>query len=232
MSEIEESDLSLLSALPARSVTYKAGAPIIRQGDKPRESCVVLDGYICREKHIAEGGRQLLSLHLPGEMPDLQSLHLEVMDHGLLALESSTLAFIPHAAVQKLVDEHPRVRNALWRASLVDASIFREWLAGVGARTAEERAAHLLCEVYFRARLLGFSHARAASVPLTRTELAEALGVSTVHASRVVLKLRTMKTISVARGAIIVEDWATLKEFCHFDPAYLHLCAPAPAAFN
>jgi CRP-like cAMP-binding protein len=228
VSDVDEDDLALLAAVPMRAVSYRQGAAIIRQGDRPTESCLLLDGYICREKQVEEGRRQILSIHLPGEMPDLQSLHLERMDHGMVALTASSVAFIPHAEIKRVVDEDPRLRAALWRASLVDASIFREWLAGVGARSADQRAAHLLSEVYFRARLLGFAHERAANVPLTRRELSEALGVSSVHVSRIVLKLRMMGTINVTRGAILIENWPKLKEFSSFDPTYLHLRAPVP----
>jgi CRP-like cAMP-binding protein len=229
VSSIENDDLASVRDMPIRIATYRQGAAIIRQGDRPTECCVLLDGYLCREKHVVEGGRQILSIHLPGEMPDLQSLYLERMDHGMLALSPCTVAFIPHGAVEKATDDNPRLRAALWRASLVDASIFREWLAGVGARSADQRAAHLLCEVYFRARLRGFTADRAAAVPLTRRDLGEALGVSSVHVSRIVLKLRLMDAISVGRGVIYVKDWPKLKRFSNFDPSYLHLCVPVPA---
>ena len=78
----------------------------------------------------------------------------------------------------------------LWRETLIDASIFREWMVGLGRREAYGRVAHLLCELYVRLRSVGLSNGHAYDLPLTQAEWGDALGISTVHVNRTLQDLR------------------------------------------
>src|SRR3954463_12477450 len=82
-----------------------------------------------------------------GKNPDLQSLHLHVMDHDLTTLSRCTVGLIPHDALRTLTRERPTVAEALWRETLIDAAVFREWIGNVGRRAAVVRLAHLLAEI-------------------------------------------------------------------------------------
>src|SRR5687768_10340540 len=96
ISPLSEDEKHCLVSLP---LTIKSVAPdqdIVREGDRPSECCLVVEGFVCRYKLTATGKRQIFSFHLPGDIPDLQSLHLNTMDHSLMTLTSSKLAFIPH----------------------------------------------------------------------------------------------------------------------------------------
>jgi len=77
-----------------------------------------------------------------GDMPDLQSLHLTVMDHNLGTLVPSMLAFIQHGDVRALMRRHPHLGDLLWRDTLIEAAVFRQWILGLGRRSAHERIAH------------------------------------------------------------------------------------------
>src|SRR4051795_8364811 len=117
-----------------------------REHQSMRPAC-----WRCSRRIMAEEGkRQILSFHIPGEIPDLQSLHLDVMDHSLGTLARSKLAFLSHETVRDLTRCCPRIADAFWRETLIDAAIFREWMVGLGRREAYARVAHLLCELYVR----------------------------------------------------------------------------------
>lgn len=218
-----------LKKLPVRSARIAAGKDIIRQGDRPTESCLLVEGILCRYKTLAQGQRQILSFHFPGEVPDLQSFHLHQMDHSLCALSDARLAYIPHSAITALLHDAPAMAAILWKATLVDASIFREWLAGVGRRSAPERMAHLFCELFVRMKLLGLVPGKRLHFPVTQTDLADALGLSLVHVNRTLQELRREGLISWIARDFVIEDWPRLKNFANFDPSYLHLRMPLPA---
>ena len=103
-----------------------------------------------RYKIGSSGDRRIIAVHVPGEMPDLQSLHLARLDHGIASLTSARIGWIRHRSLHDLNRRFPRIAGALWRATLVDASIFREWIINLGHRDALSRTAHFLCELHLR----------------------------------------------------------------------------------
>ena len=212
-----------LAGLPIRQRAYTAGTDLLREDQPSTECCLILEGLACRYKVLGAGQRQILSLHLPGDIPDLMSLHLDTMDHGLASLGRGRAAYIPHGAVRELCDRHPNLAAALWRDTLIDASIGREWLAGVGRRTAHERIAHLICEVYVRSDALGLLEQGAFELPVTQAELGDATGLSTVHVNRVLQDLRRDELITWRGRSILVLDWERLCLTADFDASYLHL---------
>jgi CRP-like cAMP-binding protein len=203
--------------------TFAADESFVHEGDRPDSCCLVLDGYVYRYKLVPSGARQISAIHIPGDMPDLQSLHIEVMDHSLRALTRAEMAFIPHTAVRETVRLFPTLGDALWRLTLVDASMFREWLTGIGRRSARTRVAHLLCELYVRLSAVGLTRDSGYDMPLTQSVLADALGLSTVHINRVLQDLRRARLIASEGRFLRILDWRGLAEAGEFDAAYLHL---------
>jgi CRP-like cAMP-binding protein len=225
--EVSAADRALIGQLPLRLKPFQEDTDLVREGDKPSECCLLVEGLACRYKVLGEGQRQILSFHLPGEIPDLQSLHLMVMDHSLGTLTPGVAAYIAHAALNEVLGKSATLTSLCWRETLIDASVFREWLAGVGRRTAHQRVAHLLCELMLRMRALELTHDRTMELALTQAEIADALGLSTVHVNRVLQDLRRDGYISQAGKRLAVRDWPGLKVAGEFDPTYLHLAPDA-----
>ena len=168
--------------------------------------------FACRYKLLPGGRRQIMSFHIPGDIPDLQSLHLEIMDHGLATVVASKVAFIPHDAVRSFLRAHPRIADVFWRDTLIDAAVFREWVVNVGRRDAYARLAHVMCEVYVRLRAIGLVNGQAFEMPITQAELGDATGLSTVHVNRTIQELRGNGLISTPKsGRVVIEDWDRLQ---------------------
>jgi CRP-like cAMP-binding protein len=171
---------------------------------------------------ITEGGkRQILSFHVTGEIPDLQSLYLGTMDHSLSTLTPCTLAFITHQSLHALFQEQPRLTGVLWRETLIDAATFREWVVNVGRRQAPARMAHLICELFVRHQAVGLVTDDSFEFPITQGELADAMGLSPVHVNRTLQELRGRGLIRGGRHLTIL-DWEGLKQVGEFDPTYPH----------
>ena len=60
-------------------------------------------------------------------------------------------------------------------------------------------------------------------LPLTEAVLGDALGLSTVHVSRLISELRGEGVINWSNGQIDILDWRRLAEIAEFDPTYLRL---------
>src|SRR5947209_2189591 len=113
--------------LPIKVQELRADQDIVREGDRPWHSCLLLEGFLQRYKMLPDGKRQIMSFHVPGDIPDLESLHLAIMDHSLATLTASRVAFISHDALRDLIQAYPHIGDLFWRATLIDAAIFREW---------------------------------------------------------------------------------------------------------
>lgn len=222
IAELAEDDKQQLLGLPAHIRSFEADQDVVREGDRPAECGLVVEGFVCRYKVVADGRRQIMSFHTTGDLPDLHSLHLPVLDDSIAALVPTRMAFIPHPAIEHLVRHNPTIANALWRMTLIDASIFREWMLGLGRRSAYQRVAHLLCETAFRLKQVGLGDERGYAFPITQSELGDALGISTVHANRVVQELRRNQLIIWHGATVTILDWEGLQLAADFDPAYLH----------
>lgn len=129
---LNDDDKAALRQLPLRKRAFEENRDLVSQGDKPTECCVILEGLAARYKIVSGGRRQIISLHFAGDLPDLQSLYLDRMDHGLFALTPVRAAFIPHESVRTLIRRNDRINDILIRYALIDAAIFRQWIANVG----------------------------------------------------------------------------------------------------
>src|ERR1700759_3315632 len=216
-------DLLALQTLPCTLRNYRVNQTVIREGDLPSACGLVGEGFCIRPKTIADGKRQILSIHLPGDLPDLQNLHLATMDHDLVALSDCTLAFIAHTAMKDLIRDRPTVGDIFWRDTLADAAVFREWIVNVGQRAAHNRLAHLIVELRERLRLIGRVTGQTFAMPLTQEQLGEAMGVTSVHTNRILRQLRVDGVLEFQRGMVRILNESRLQELAQFDGRYLHL---------
>lgn len=203
--------------------TVRARETVIRNGQELNESTLLLDGWLARTKDLRGGERQLLELHLPGDFADLHSLTLKELDHDVIAITPCTLAMAPHDRLRALTAEHPHLTRVLWLMTNLDASIQREWTFSLGRRSAVARMAHLFCELFVRLEIVGLTRDKSFDFPLTQTELSECLGITPVHANRMLQLLRKNDLIRLTEREVTILDWPGLQHAAEFDPAYLHL---------
>jgi CRP-like cAMP-binding protein len=221
--ELSNEEREAVLGLPMTIRSVGADQDIVRVGDRPSECCLLIEGFACRYKLTAEGKRQIMSFHIPGDIPDLQSLHLDVMDHGLGTLIPSKVGFIQHDDLRGLCRRCPRIGDVFWRDTLIDAAVFREWMVGIGRRSAYTRIAHVLCELLVRFRAVGLANGHDIELSVTQAEIGDALGLSTVHVNRVLQELRADGLITLRGRSLSVQDWPGLKNAGEFDMTYLHL---------
>ena len=212
-----------LIACAADVVSFAAGDDLVREADRPGVSMLVLAGFTTRYRDAPDGTRQITAIHVPGDFVDLHSLLLKEMDHSVGALSACHVVRFPHARLARLTETLPLHCRLLRRMPLFDASRRRAGLARA-ARTAPEQIAHLICELYVRLGVTGLiAPDQSFTLPLTQTELGEALGLSAVHVNRSLQQLRTEALFTWQNQTVRILDWAGLQRRASFDPRYLHL---------
>jgi len=221
-SPLGESGRQALIRLPHQVRRLPASAHIIRDGDRPEHISLLLSGFAHRYKLTGEGGRQIISIHMASEFVDLQNGLLGVADHSVQTLTDAEVALIPRSAVEELVLSNPAVGRTLWIDTLIDASIFREWVVNVGRRDSRARVAHLLCEFSLRLEAAGLATNHRYELPMTQEQLADAVGLTSVHVNRVLKRLAEEGLITRDRRRIVIEDWKRMRDAGDFNERYLH----------
>lgn len=221
-----------LTNLPLRCRTLAPGEYIERQGDARGDCCFVLEGLLCRSKILPHGQRQILSFYYPGDLAGIEMMRLRYNDYNILTLSSCRVAYVSHAAMEQLIGAYPVLAAAFWKQTLVEGAVHREWIIGIGRRTARERFAHLVCEMFVRMKMLGLAPANRFPAPLTQTDIADALGLSLVHVNRTLGELRRGGLIDFRRQTLQVINWGELRDLAGFDPHYLQIRCPFPEKFG
>jgi CRP-like cAMP-binding protein len=221
--KLSEEERAALIALPLQVAQFDAYQDIVREGDRPSRCFALLDGFASTYKTTFLGKRQIAAFHVPGDVPDIQSLHLKVLDNSISTIGPCRIGFVQHDAMRALFQAHPRIGSAFWRATLIDAALVREWMLNTGRREAYARMAHLFCELITRLDAVGLMSDRTYSLPMTQPELGDALGITPIHVNRTLGDLRNAGLITVRSRRLTVHDWDGLVAAGEFDPTYLHL---------
>ncbi len=220
--DLTDSDVAALEAATAHPRRYAARNDLIREGDETGPMFVVLEGWICRYKILPSGTRQIMAFLIPGDACDLHIKLLAEMDHSIQAITPATVATVSRGEMQTLMHDHPNIARAMYTAQLVDEGVMRAWIVSMGRRSSVERVAHLICELYLRARTIGLTQDSEFALPLSQLILADALGMTAVHINRVLKELRLAGALALGRGSATILDPKKLVQIAGFDDNYLH----------
>lgn len=220
---ITDAERRALADAVSHEVQLAADREIVTADQVTEDVHLLCSGWACRYAALPGGRRRIQSLHMGGDFIDLQGFTLKRLDYSALTLTPCRLLVIPHANLRTISETLPHLTRLLWLTTVVEAAIQRQWLLGAGQRSALGRLAHLLCEVFTRLEVGGLNNGQSFRLPLTQAELGETLGISLVHANRVVGELRSRGVVRWRGEQVDILDWAALRDLAEFDPAYLEL---------
>jgi CRP-like cAMP-binding protein len=202
-------------AFPARKTLIEKGAPV-------HHSTLLIEGVMCRYLDDTEGHRQLLGVHIAGDFVDLHGFPLERLDHHVATLTDVTIATVPRERVMDLIARFPNLARVLWRSTMLDAAMHREWIFRLGRLGAQGRVAHFFSEMETRLRLAGLGDDSGAPLSINQTDVAEACGLTAVHVNRVLRTLREEGLMTFRSGVIEIGDRRALYRLAEFEDEYLY----------
>jgi len=219
---LDEADVAELAQATAKDRRVAARQDLIREGDRPGPVFVILEGWACRYKILPSGTRQVLAYLMPGDSCDLHIGLLAEMDHSIQTVTKARVVTVDRAEMDAILDRRPRIAKAMYIGQLIDEGIMRAWITSMGRRASIERVAHLMCELYLRARNTGLTADTRLEVPLSQSLLADSLGMTAVHLNRVLKTLRLNDAMTLNRGSLTIIDPLKLAQIAGFDENYLH----------
>jgi CRP-like cAMP-binding protein len=220
--ELSPGDLELLTNMPSSIRHYGPCHHILQKGDQPDHCSLVLQGYLCWQ-HVSSSLRHITSIHMPGDVPDLHTFCDPRVDCDLVTLSPAVVASVPHSFFREICALSPSMARAFLLLFLTEAAALRNWTVTLGSRDALARVAHLLCEVAERLRAVGLARDFRIPSPFTQSELAEACGISAIHANRVIRELSRRNILQWQAKTITINNWNELVRLAEFAPDYLRL---------
>jgi CRP-like cAMP-binding protein len=206
-----------------------ARSKVVHKDEPLEHSTLLLRGFLSRHADDRRGHRQLVSLHVPGDLVDLHAFPMKQLDHDVTALTDAEVAILPHAAIKAITEADPGLARKLWFATLLDSAMHRAWIFRLGRLDATGRVSHFFAETGARLQAVGLGAPRRFPLPLTQADIGDACGLSSVHVSRVLKALRDGGICTLREGEVVVHDQAGLFRSAQFDPSYLYLDAVSVA---
>lgn len=205
-------------ALPARSVA--AGKDLLRESERAAHIEVLIDGWACRYKMTRDCHRQIVALLTPGEAANLDALLFTRLHYAVRTLTPTKVLTLPRDRVLALAEQHSGIAKTLGWLALNENAILSQWALCLGRLSARQRLAHLLCEMSARLGDLDDGESRF-ELPLTQEQIADVLGLTSVHVNRTVQQLRAESLIETKGRTVMIADMDALRQIAGVDPAYL-----------
>ena len=229
--DLSTTEISAIAKLVSNTPRHVAARRLlVEEGDAHGSIFYLLKGWICAYKLLEDGRCQNLLFFLPGDLWGFSTpLHSRTA-FALRTVKDSILVDIPREQFLELVARHPGLTEAFRWSGLVTDEIGRERVLSLGQRTAKERCAHMICEIFWRLRVVGEVDGTSMEFPFTQEEIGNTIGVSTVHANRMLQDLRNEKLIRQHQKRLQILDLEELQRLAFFDADFLHLRSPNNAA--
>lgn len=218
-------DRRVLEAICTDRRTFTERKDIVREGERPEHIHVLMAGWAARYKTLPDGSRQITAFVLPGDTVDMGAAVLNYADHSVIALTPVAIAKVTRRLLMQTTRERPVLAQAFWWAGLVDEAVLRTWIVNLGRRDAYTRVAHLVCELHARLKRIGMAKEEEFGLPLTQEQLADALGLTSVHINRTLQRLRFEGVLSIRHHVLTIHDVERLRAVAGFRPNYLHQTA-------
>lgn len=189
---------------------------------------VLLDGWACKYKMGHDGRRRIAMLYLPGDILDLDRLYLSTLDSQFSTFAGCEIARLDRMGMLEIFGRNLKIAHTLAALAIDENRRLAENVNSLAARSARERLCHLICEIIVRMQIVGRSDGVCVEWPLIQEQVAEIIGLTSVHLNRVLQEVRAEGLIEWKGCGLRVLDWGRMAVLADFDPAYLGSGQPDP----
>lgn len=218
-SHAAQSLLPLRSEAPCRS--FRAREFLVHRHEPPRAIWFIEEGWAARFKLLRDGRRHISRFYAPGDLCDLSWLVTDTADQSVVALTNMRTACLDRHRLDMRMLVDPRLSITVARDALAEMRAQAEWLITLGCKSAYEKIAHFLCELYLRLERRGQAKEHICDFPLSQQDVADFTGMTAVHACRTLRELREGGFIELRRRRLRIVDFAKLARVGSFDSQYL-----------
>lgn len=197
----------------------EAGRDLFSIGATSKSIFNLLEGWVALYSLLEDGRRQILQFSLPGAVLGVLPSKRSQATYGAQALTDIVVSVIPTATLASLSRDEPEIAMRLASSLARDCSMAYDHMTSIGRRSARERVAHLLLELFtrYRAQWPG-ARIEEMVLPLTQEQIGDATGLTFVHVNRVLAVLRKERVVEFHYRRLRILDPDRLIEVAGVDP--------------
>ena len=222
---VSDAEEDFLSAQEPSLHKFSRGETIVEEGGPLNGSYIIQSGWLARSRTLANGEQQIVGFDLAGETAFLESYYFSEASYASQALTNVELCKWELDDIEALITRYPKLGSfVFWLAGQTDG-LAAEQAVSLGQRNAYQRLSHILVEFWHRLQALGLTYEGHYVLPLNQQQLAQTTGLSPVHVSRTLKRMRTNGLIDLTPGhsiSIYIKNLQELEEAALFEPHYLH----------
>jgi CRP-like cAMP-binding protein len=211
-SPLIESDPDKIMTLRHDIVTVPARRIILRAGETPTKIYTLYDGWCFRFILLPDGRRQILSFLMPGDLISAQALYIQPMRFSVQTVTDATLCAFDLKELSDAMRLNQELYVRITTRFMREFAEADERVLGLGRLSAMERIARLVLRLTNRLKLRGLMSGDSTEFPLRQEHIADALGLTAVHVSRMLSTLRDEGVIAIERNMLKIADRSRLIE--------------------
>lgn len=190
------------------SIDFRPHQYLARENERPSAIFRIDEGWAYRFRLFSDGRRQITGLFLPGDYCEPQ--------WGLGQPATQPIVAITRVRATPLAcpadgEQRSDYYQHLWKALVMTVERQGDWLVSLGRKSAFERIAQLLCEIYERMRESGRAHDQQCPLPLTQSDIADITGLTPVHVNRTLQAMRAAGLIWLQSKWLRIPDLEALQ---------------------
>lgn len=202
---LSDDDTKALLAALNDIETWPPGQEVTAEGATPEQPRLLLEGWVLRQRNLADGRRQIFGFILPGDL-----FGLSARPGNVSMWSTVTATYCVSVPLPFLKDAMHRdggaLRNFAWHMLVREEARLLDQVTRLGRQPALERMVHLLLEFHARLAEVGKTDGTSFHLPLSQEVLSDALGLSVVHTNRTLQQLRREHLIESRGGYLILCD--------------------------
>ena len=208
---LPDDDFANLAANYHGTMHVSAHADILDCEAPPSHIVILLEGWACKYQIMRNGGRQIISIHLPGDICNLDNLCRARLPSSLSAMTECHVATFGIEWLKRTIHERPAIRDMILSAMVDENAAITDRIVSLGGRSSRQRVAHFLLDLLARLEALGQVTQGTLRLPLTQEDIGDTLGLSTVHVNRTLQTLRDEGLVASKGRTYTIRDRARLQ---------------------
>lgn len=220
--ELGARDIADLISLAGPMRQLERGDHLCDEGEASLRVYLLLEGWTASSLSFASGARQMLKVHLPGDMLGLPSLALTNRPDSIVALSKIVVSAISLDALGRLFETNARLAALMYLISQEERVMMIDRLAMMGCGSAIQRVAGLILELHRRIMRSEPEVTDSFEHHLSQHDLAELTGITPVHLNRTLQQLRQDKAIKWGRRTATILDRDVLTRHAGLPPRVLN----------
>ena len=195
-----------------------------RVGDENEYLYAVKKGWLYSYLDFADGRRQIVKIHTPGDLIGFPELAYDRVALSLRSCNEATVCPFPKQRIDDVLRASPRLSAVLLTVATRDQVILIDKLRATGRMSARERIAYLLLDLVSRLRIIKGPDFRRMQFPLSQMEIGDTVGLTNVYVSKTMGRLCDEGLIRRhAGGEIEIVEEEELRRIAEFTDRYATL---------